>query len=556
MWNELETDVLVVGSGGAGMFAAIEAVKEGQRVLMVTKGTMGRDGSTIHAFPLIQSPLGHEDPRDNPKVFCEDILKRGFHISNRKLVMAVTKAAVQPVLDLDKWGVPFKKRPDGRLVQEESFVPRLSTYARAIEFPGPLSGPPIALALRRKVSELNVQVMEYSMLTNLLTNQGEVVGGVILDKSTGDICVVRAKSVILATGACSEVFKVSLCPRNNTADGQAIAYRAGAEMVDMEFVRFYNMALYPESIRGVNVHAKQLIEAGAKLPYDQTRGVAEIGLDPQHSDHGDPLKVFSVVKSGRGSVHGGVYFDVGDVPLESFNGIGCFETGRFLPRLGTSVLELGPGVLVIDGGVKVDENCESSVEGLYATGDLLGGFWGASYTGATGIILALSSGCIAGRSAAKQASKMKMPLVSKAQIKGEVDRLTGILERRKKDGIRPNELRRSLQEVMYCKVGIMRNEKGLKKAIEEIQGMKKEIPYLSVSSPIKCFNNEWTEVLEVTNLIETSEMIGRAALMRKETRGDHHRDDFPDIDQGWVKNIVIIKGKGAMKLTIQPIKGQ
>jgi fumarate reductase (CoM/CoB) subunit A len=554
MWEEVETDVLVVGSGGAGMFAAIEAVKQRQRVLMVTKGTMGRDGSTIHAFPVIQSPLGHEDPRDNPEVFAEDIMKRGGEISNGKVVRAVAEASIQPVLDLDRWGVPFKKRPDGRLRQEESYVPRLSTYARVIELPGPLSGPPIALALRRRVSELDVHLMEYSMLTSLLTNRGAVVGGVVLDRKRGDIYAVKAKTVVLATGACSEVYKISLCPRNNTADGQAIAYRAGAEMVDMEFARFYNMALYPESIRGVNVHAKQLIAAGAKLPYDRSGGVADVGLDPQHSDHGDPLKVFSVVRSGRGSEHGGVYFDVGGIALESFNRIGCFETGRFLPRLGTSVLELGPGVLVIDGGVRVNEECESSVGGLYATGDLLGGFWGASYTGATGVILALSSGCIAGRSAAKRASGLKMPRPNDDQIKKEVDHLTRLLIGKRKDGIRPSELRGRLQEVMGRSVGVVRGEQGLKKAIEEIRGMKKEIPRLCVSSPMKVFNNEWIEALEVENLVETSEMMARAALMREETRGDHRREDFPGTDKDWVKNIVIKKEGRRMKLDTQPAK--
>jgi fumarate reductase (CoM/CoB) subunit A len=217
-------------------------------------------------------------------------------------------------------------------------------------------------------------------------------------------------------------------------------------------------------------------------------------------------------------------------------------------------MELGPGVLLICGGVKVDENCESSVKGLYATGDLLGGFWGAAYTGATGVTLALSSGCIAGRNAARQASKMGMPNATKRQMKAEVDRLTDLLERKKKDGIRPSEVRRRLQEVMYRYVGMMRDEKGLRKAIEEIQGMKKEIPNLSVSSPTKLFNNEWVEVLEVSNLVETSEMIARAALMRTETRGNHHRDDFPSEDQGWLKNIIIKKDGRGMKLTTQPVK--
>jgi fumarate reductase (CoM/CoB) subunit A len=555
MWKEVDTDVLIAGSGGAGMFAAIEAIKKKQRVFMVTKGTMGRDGSTIHAYSVIQSPLGHEDPRDNPEVFCEDIIERGFRIANRKLVKAVTEASTRPVLDLDKWGVPFKKKPDGKLVQEESFIPRLSTYARVIQFPGPLSGPPIALALRRKVCELGIDLLEYSMVTNLLTNQGAVVGGMVLDKRNGNIYVVKAKTVILATGACSEVYKVSFPPRSNTGDGQAIAYRAGAEMVDMEFAKFHNMVLYPESCRGVNVHAMQLIEAGAKLPYDRLGEAIDIELDPHiHSDHGNPLKVLSIVRSGKGSEYGGVYFDVGGVSSESFNKDGCFEVGRFLPRLGTSIMEIGAGVLVIDGGVKVDENCESSVKGLYATGDLLGGFWGASYIGATGVILALTSGCIAGRHAAKQASKMKTPDVSKVQIKVEFSRLTNLLEKRRKDGIRPSVMRKTLQEVMHKYVGIMRHEKGLRKAIEEIQGMKKEILRLSVSSPNKVFNNEWGEALEVSNLVETSEMIARAALMRTETRGDHHREDFPNEDQKWRKNIIIKREGGRIKLTTQPVE--
>lgn len=554
MWKEIETDVLVIGSGGAGMFAAIEAVKQNQRVLMVTKGTMGRDGSTLHAHSVIQCPLGHEDPRDNPDVFAEDIMKRGAQICNRKLVNAVTQASIQPVFDLDKWGVPFKKRTDGKFVQEESFVPRLSTYARVIQFPGPLSGPPIALALRRRISQLNIQLMEYSVLTSLLTNQGIVAGGVILCKKNGNIYIVKAKAVVLATGSCAEVYKVSTCPRNLTGDGQAIAYRAEVEMVDMEFIRFNNKAIYPESIRGVNVHAKQLIEAGAKLPYDRSGGAVDIGLDPQHSDHGDPSKVFSVVKFRKRSQRGGIYFDIGGVSPEKLNNNGCFETGRFLPRLGTSILELGLGVLLSEGGVKVDESCESSVKGLYAAGDLLGGFWGAAYTGATGIILALSSGCIAGRNAAKSSSKMKTPEVKQTQIKLEVDQLNHLLERGEKDGIRPNELRRSLQEVMERYVGFVRNDKGLRKGIEEIQRMKKELPHLSILSPTKVFNNEWVEALEVCNLVETAEMIARAALMRTETRGGHRREDFPNMDNGWVKNIIIRKESGKMRLTTQPVE--
>jgi succinate dehydrogenase/fumarate reductase flavoprotein subunit len=135
------------------------------------------------------------------------------------------------VLDLNKWGVPFKKRPNGKLVQEESFVPRLSTYARVIEFPGPLSGPPIALALRRIISQLNIHLLEYSVLTNLLTNQGEVVGGMILDRRNGDIYAVKAKTVVLATGACSEVYKVSLCLEITCWGWTSDCLSGGAEMM-------------------------------------------------------------------------------------------------------------------------------------------------------------------------------------------------------------------------------------------------------------------------------------------------------------------------------------
>ena len=547
---QIETDVLIVGSGGAGLFAAIEAAKQDLDVTLVSKGITGRCGSTMNAYPAIQAPLRHVDKRDSPEIFLKDVVTAGHYLSNQELVMAIAKEATQPILWLDRVGAPFEKLPDGKFKQRD--VPRLSTYPRVFYMQSPLCGPPIVLSLMSEIQRLNIKLLEDTMVTNLLTENRSVIGATAFDIRKGTLIVLKAKSTILATGSAAEIYPVSMPPRNNTGDGYAIAYRAGAELVDMEFVKFYVTAIFPESVRGVQSHARFFYEAGAKAVYNKLEDVVDLKFT---ADHGSPSAILSEVQAGRGSKHGGVYFDLSSIQPDAYKSTGRFETGRFLPRLGIKILELGPSAFGIDGGIKVDGKCKSSLPGLYAAGDVAGGFRGATYLGATGMIFALTSGIIAGKSAAKQAGSMDMPAISEDQVEAEQGRILAFLERKPKNGLRPWKLRRRLQNFMYKHVGLMRNESGLMRAVREIENLKKnDVPRLYVTSNAKTFNTEWFEALEVVNLLDTAELVARAALTRTESRGDHVRGDYPKEDnRNWLKNIMTKMEEGKMILKPVPV---
>lgn len=549
---EYNTDLTVIGGGVAGLFAAIEASKKGIRVALITKGKIARSGSSINAYNRIQSPLGYADERDNPDVFCQDIIQAGCNLSNYKLVRAITQNSLKPIKVLEKLGVPFDKGKDGRLIQLDLVA--AATYPRVLSMQTvPLAGPSILRALEKQIiKETEILIFEDTFVIDLISNKDTVNGCIALDIRTGEIITISSNTIILATGALSECYPYSYCPPDTSGDGQAIALRAGAKLVDMEFTCFYEAVAYPPSIKGLNLHSLQFYNIGAKPVYNI------IGEEIDQEFEGDHLSrniLRAQIQQGKTTSRGGVYFDLNNIKRKDFYGPGRFEASRYLPQLGITKVELGLGPLMNNGGILVDENCESTLKGLYAAGDVIGGLVGARYLGATGLIFAMSSGIIAGNKAADKSLHLKglqgSNRLSLSQVNETKKFLCSLINETK--GKKPYLVKNQLQETMYTMVGPLREQGGLKRGLEKLNDLIDSKLYLGNKG--KIFNNELTNALQLKNMLTLSRIIAMVSIMREETRGDFVRTDYPQTNnQCWLKNITTHLKKDSLEIKAVPVQ--
>jgi succinate dehydrogenase/fumarate reductase flavoprotein subunit len=567
----IETDVLVVGGGGAGLRAAIEAKENGVGVILVSKGPAAKSGASLLAGADLTldgkslRDLGFPgEPRDSKQKFFNDIVTQGFYLNNQKLVEIYVQDAPKRVKELLEWGIKISAR---------------GSEERAIF----TTGPSIVGSLLRKAKEVGVEIIDDVMLIDLLTKDGRVTGALGVYITTGEFVTFKSKAVVLATGGWHKAYSFNAGTRELSGDGHAMAYRVGAEMVNMEFVTFINNTLlWPPMWRGsIFLYIVHRIIGGRLV-----NGRGERFLDKYHPE---VVKIGTLTEwdkcflsfvsmleviEGRGSPHGGVYFEVGDMPWEEFEskltkkypgwkfkGIDFSELGRMLKE--GKPVEVGVAAEYFEGGVDVNERFETSIPGLYAAGECAVSLFGANRIAAATTEM-LVGGAIAGRSAAQYAKKVKMPEIDREQVDNLQERATRPL--RRKEGIRPVELMKRVQRMTYEKLGPIRDGAGLKELIEFIERVKrKELPKLCTSSKNERYNKEWIEALELENIVQVLEIAARSALMRTESRGVHHRSDHPYTDNdNWLKEIVskrmgmepFLSTRPIIVTTLTPIKGK
>lgn len=561
--KRIEADILVIGTGGAGCFSAIRAHDRGAKVIMVNK-VPWLGGCTMMGRAGYSAAFGISDPRDNPDIHCHDSVRGGDYMGNEKVLKTMCRENVRATRDLIKWGAAFKKRPDGKLDQG-SIATAGHLYPRFVTPTGGLShiGKVIMDALQSQVNQRGIQVIGNVMITNLLTSQGSVAGAVGLDWRAGTFLVFNAKAVVMATGGQGRLFKYTDNPTYMTGDGHAAMYRAGAELVDMEFCDFQFGTYYPPKMFGYPPNVISWLEHGGML-LNQKGERFFSKYFPDFENEGECLRTdisraaACEILDGRGSPHGMVYLNCSPVPREWMMTARSDIVSHF-KRAGIDItwqpMEVAPGLHTYLGGLRIDEYAESTkIKGLYAGGEAAGGWGGANRLNGNAISSALGLGCAAGKSAAERRKDILMPKIVEDQVDEEKERIQELLAR--KEGVKSEKVKKRVQELMQKNVWFNRNEKGLDATLAElkkleknsidnlyIRGSKKKPTYLLLR-----------EALEAINMVQCGRIITSAALTRKESRGSHHRIDYPSIDnRNWLKNIIIHKEGGEMKIRTTPV---
>lgn len=553
----IKTDVLVIGSEAAGAKAAIEATIAGADVLLVSKGLIGRSGDTVMAGRGIQAPLGHQDSRDNPDVFFEDVIRGGAYLNNQKLVEVITKLAVTEVPKMEQWGAKFVKKGD-KFAQYETPG---ATYARSL-VPLGHGGVQWSKALRAELKRQQVKTFEDCFIISLLTCNNEVAGAIGLSLREGKLVIFRAKKTILAAGGCCQVYKKTDSSRDATGDGIIMAYHAGAEIMDMEFQQFFPLACYtpPMEMSQFTAYLRYFLHG----KFYNVRGEAFMEKYLPLSKDWDlrdatSRAIYLENKQGRGSPNGGAYLGVNHLPVNLIDDWIRREAPpdlKKVEKMGIDIhrdaLEVGPASHYTMGGVRVNENCETSLGRLYAVGEVASGMDGAErIDGGPAITWCLAMGYLAGTQAAETVKTLDWLDIDKEQVEAAKNKIDSLGSG--KSGYRGIEIKYPLKDVMYDNCSLVKNADGMNEALKYIQYLKTErLPNLCAKDTSKIFNKDLVEALESINMVEAAEMIVRASLMREETRQAHFRTDFPDRDDNkWLKNIIIKKDDREMKFTTE-----
>ncbi len=582
-----EHDVLVIGAGGAGLRAAIEAAAQGVTVGIVCKSLLGK-AHTVMAEGGIAAALANVDDRDGWTVHFADTMRGGQYLNNWRMAELHAREAPQTVRELEAWGALFDRTKDGRILQRNFGGHKYPRLAHV----GDRTGLEMIRTLQDHGVHQGIDVhMECTVLT-LLTDGGRVVGVFAYERERGRFKLFRAKAVVLATGGIGRAYKITSNSWEYTGDGHALAYHAGADLMDMEFVQFHPTGMvWPPSVRGILVTEGVRGEGGVlknsegrRFMFDdipdnykpQTASDAEEGWRYTQGDKNArrPPELLTrdhvarcivrEVKQGRGSPHGGVYLDIAWIKERLPNAAEHIK--KKLPSMyhqfkqladidiTKEAMEVGPTTHYIMGGVRVDGDTQmSSVPGLFAAGEVAAGLHGANRLGGNSLSDLLVFGKRAGTHAATFAKGHGAGQVSSSQVE-EAARWALAPFDRGSAGESPYQVQTDLQDRMQDLVGIVRTESEMRRALDVVAELRQRAARVGVPGNRE-YNGGWHTALDLANLLTVSEAITRAAIERKESRGGHFRDDYPEkVDAFGKLNIIVRKGRdGEMTIVRQPI---
>jgi len=539
-YETVDTDVLVIGAGGAGSRAAIEATNRNVNVTLLSKELLGK-AHTCMAEGGYNAPLANVDTADNWQVHFKDTVVGGAWLNDQKLVEILVKEAGDRIFDLEEYGAVFDRTPEGRIMQRPFGK---QTYRRTC-YAADRTGHELMATLVEEVRRRDIDVLDEIFITNLLTGEGRVTGAVAIDYKTGNFMVFRAKAIVLASGGAGRLYKITTNAAQDTGDGYATAYRIGANLIDMEMVQFHPTGMvYPESHRGQLVTEAVRGEGGLLFNIKKERFMQRYEPKLMELAGRDVVarSIATEILEGRGAPQGGVYLDVSHLPANVIEERLPSMLKQFLD-VGVDIrkepMQVAPTAHHFMGGVQINENAETNIQGLYAAGEITGGVHGGNRLGGNALADTQVFGKRAGENAAKHALKTVLPPVDRKQIEREIRRAKSFLKRR--EGVRPVEIKNKLTSLMWDKVGIFKLGDEMKEAVSEIERIReKELPQLCVMDNKTRYNKEWIEALEIENLVTVAEMVTKAALTREESRGAHYRRDFPKTDnQNWFVNIVV-----------------
>lgn len=551
----IETDLLILGAGGAGLCAALHAADAGKKIkiLMVTKSIVGKGGCSRMVQGGYNAVL---NPNDSFEKHFTDTLKGGQFINNQDLAWELVNTAPQRVKEMEtKYGCFFDRNPDGT-IHQKPFAGQ--SFDRTIH-KGDLTGIEIISRLAEQVFSRNIDYLDEHRAVELLWDkQGtKIVGALILDVDRGEFLIAHARTTLVCTGGGPTMYKLFAPSLDKSADGIALCYRAGAEMVDMEMVQFHPTGLI---VKGSNTSGTLLEEglrgAGAQL-FNALgeRFMERYAPDVKERATRDVVSrsSFLEIVAGRGTPNGGVFIDASVMGPEfvekNFPGMveRCNDYGFDLAH---GRVEVSPTAHFFMGGVRIDTHCLTDLDGLYAAGEDAGGVHGANRLGGNGIADSTVFGGIAGDSMANNVIGRELVPFDETQVEEIIKQVEAPLGR---EGLDLYPLRDTLRLSNWEKIGITRDEKGLLEGLQTIQELKGKMDQVGIAGSRVC-NISWNDWLNMRNLLDTSEMIGRSALDRKESRGAHYRNDFPEKNnKEYLKNFFIKREKGEPKIYERPV---
>ncbi|MFQ5877904.1 MAG: fumarate reductase/succinate dehydrogenase flavoprotein subunit [Acidobacteriota bacterium] len=578
--NTLDHDVLVVGAGGAGLRAAIECSALGLRTGLVCKSLLGK-AHTVMAEGGMAAALGNVDQRDGWKIHFRDTMRGGKFLNQWRMVELHAKQAPDRVRELEEWGAVFDRTRDG-LISQRNFgghrYPRLAHV-------GDRTGLEIIRTLQDHAVHAGIEAyMECTGLELML--DGDRVSGLLgYFRETGRFVLFRAKAVILATGGAGKAWRVTSNSWEYTGDGYAMAYEAGAELMDMEFTQFHPTGMvWPPSVRGILVTEGVRGDGGVLLNsrrerfmfrYIPERFAAETAATEEEADRwlaGDrsarrppelltrdvvARAIIAEVKAGRGAPHGGVYLDIASrLPAETIRRKLPSMYHQFYELAEVDItrqpMEVGPTLHYFMGGVRVDPDTQqSTVPGLFAAGECAAGMHGANRLGGNSLSDLVVFGRLAGRGAADYVRSLpERPKVHDGQVRAAVRRATEILNR--EEGTNPYVIHEELQGAMDRYVGIVRTEEDLKAGLRELERLGREAGRVKAHGASQ-YNPGWHAALDLRSLLIVAEAVTRAALERRESRGAHTRLDYQGEREEWGRlNVVVRKGPRGMETVRVP----
>jgi len=576
-----EHDVLVVGAGGAGLRAAIEASGTGVSVGLVCKSLLGK-AHTVMAEGGVAAALANVDPEDNWEQHFKDTMNGGKMLNNWRFAQLHAQEAPDRVRELERWGAVFDRTREGKILQR-AFGGH--TYKRLCHV-GDRTGLEMIRTLQDYGVHQGIDVYMECTISKLLKDGDKIAGAFGYYREDGRYVLFKAKAVVLATGGVGKAFTVTSNSWEYTADGHALGYEAGADLIDMEFVQFHPTGMvWPPGVRGLLVTEGVRGEGGilrnkdgkrfmfdylpeaTKNDYASTEEEAKEWVDaavagkqtkarrpPELSTRDNVARaIYEEVKAGRGSEHGGVYLDISYQDSERVKKKLPSMYHQFKDLADVDItktpMEVGPTMHYIMGGVRVDADTGESpkVPGLFAAGEVSGGMHGANRLGGNSLSDLIVFGCRAGAGAAAYAKKMSSkPTVSDAEVKTAIADLEDPFSR--PNGTNPYDVVKELNVCMSSLVGIFRVEEDLAKAVEKLQELKEKAKLVGIKGEKK-FNPGWHMCRDLRHLLIASEAIARSAQFRKESRGAHSRVDFPKTDPEWGKyNTAIFHKDGKMQV--------
>ena len=540
-YKSMDTDLLIIGAGGSGLRAAVEAINSGVSVTILSKSLLGK-AHTVMAEGGIAASLGDVDPEDNWKVHFKDTMVEGVYLSDWRLVEKLAKEAPDRVYELERMGALFDRTPEKKIMQRAFGA---HTYRRLCHV-GDKTGLELLRTLEDKIlHSSNVKVMDEVFVTKLVKKNDKVIGAIALDMKTGEFIAINSKSTIIAGGGCGRIYEVTSNSWESTGDGIALAFDAGAELMDMEMMQFHPTGMvWPPGVKGLLVTEGVRGEGGLLYNTKGERFMLRYSPQKKELDARDVVarSIYNEIQEGRGTEHGGVLLDISykgkDFIMKKLPGMYM----QFKEFAGIDItkekMEVAPTTHYFMGGIKVDpETNSTNINGLFAVGEAAAGVHGANRLGGNSLADLLVFGKYVGINAAAYAKKVNLEKISENEIKEEIKRVSGFINA---NGTNPYSLTEKLRKTMSENVGIVRNEQNMQKALSIILDIKKEYKNIGVEGNLQ-YNPGLLQCLELHSMLEISELLVRGAIMRKESRGAHYRSDYPKKDRKWLKNIVFKK---------------
>jgi len=558
-----EHDVLVIGAGGAGLRAAIEAASKGLTVALVSKSLLGK-AHTVMAEGGIAAAMATVDSRDGWETHFRDTMIGGKYLNNWRMAQLHAQEAPECVTELEHWGAVFDRTHDGKILQR-AFGGH--TYKRLVHV-GDRTGLEMIRTLQDKGVHSGIDVFMECTISRLFKDGDRVTGAFGYFREDGRYILFKAKAIILATGGVGRAFSVTSNSWEYTADGASLAFDAGADLIDMEFVQFHPTGMvWPPGVRGLLITEAVRGEGGRltnnlgerfmwKYLPDALRGdyaadvkeadawVNDTLTGKLRTDYRRPAElstrdnvaraIYTEVKEGRGSEHGGVYLDISYQPADRVKKKLPSMYHQFKDLADVDItkgpMEVGPTMHYIMGGIRVDaDTAQTKVNGLFAAGECAGGMHGANRLGGNSLSDLIVFGRRSGRGAAAYVSNISsFAQISEAEVQDAIEELEAPLKRT--EGMNPYQLQVRMHEITSTCFGIFRQEADLKKGLDLMEDLKQQIKTVR-SGGGKVFNPGWHLSRDLRNLAMAAEAIGRSALSRKESRGAHSRLDFPDTDE-------------------------